>query len=61
MEKNRVLKGNEIYLNKEQLEKYIEQLSIEQIVCKKSQKQTYPITQLKEDFQYITRVYELFI
>ena len=59
MEKNRVLKGNEIYLNKEQLEKYIEQLSIEQIVCKKSQKQTYPITQLKEDFQYITRVYEL--
>ena len=59
MEKNRVLKGNEIYLNKEQLEKYIEQLSIEQIVSKKSQKQTYPITQLKNDFQYISKVYEL--
>ena len=59
MEKNRVLKGNEIYLNKEQLEKYIEQLSIEQIISKKSQKQTYPITQLKNDFQYISKVYEL--
>ena len=59
MEKNRVLKGTEIYLNREQLEKYIEQLSIEQVVGKKSQKYTYPINQLKEDFYYITKVYEL--
>lgn len=59
MDKNRVLRGNEIYLNKEQLEKYIEKLAIEQTVIKNSHKSTYPINGLKEDFWYITKVYEL--
>lgn len=59
MDKNRVLRGNEIYLNKEQLEKYIEQLAVEQAVTNKSSKATYPINGLKEDFLYITKVYEL--
>lgn len=59
MEKYKVLKSNEIYLNKDQLENYIERLSIEQIVDRKSKKQTYPVYQLRENFNYITKVYEL--
>ena len=59
MDKYNLLKGNEIFLDKHQLEQYIENLSKQQVSKKNSKKNTYPIYTLNEDFKYITMVYNL--
>lgn len=46
-------------LDKEQLEKYLKQLASDQIVKNKSNKDTYPIPRMKENFEVITEVYRI--
>ena len=46
-------------LEKEQLEKYLEKIASEHNLQKKSEKNTYPIYRVEENFEYITKTYEL--
>ena len=48
-----------IELSKEQLEKYLEKLASEHVLQKHSDKETYPIPQVKENFEFIKQVYHL--
>jgi len=59
VDKYNLLKGNEIFLDKHQLEEYIENLAKQQITEKNSKRNTYPVYTLNEDFAYITDVYNL--
>ena len=53
------LKINGIVLDKYQLEKYLENIASDHIISNKSSKSTYPIPRLKQNFEYITRTYEI--
>ena len=53
MEKNRYLNIKGANLEKEQLNKYITQIAEEHIISKHSDKDTYPIGKLKENFEII--------
>lgn len=53
------LKINGIVLDKYQLEKYLENIASSHITSQKSSKDTYPIPRLKENFEYITKTYEI--
>ena len=53
------LKINGIILDKYQLEKYLENIASDHTISKKTPKNTYPIPRLKENFEYITKTYEL--
>ncbi len=46
-------------LDNYQLEKYLEQTASDHILKQKSDKDTYPIPRLDENFEYITKTYEL--
>lgn len=46
-------------LEKEQLEKYLEKIASEHNLQKKSEKNTYPIYRVEENFEYITKTYDL--
>ena len=46
-------------LEESQLEKYIKQISEEHNIKEKSDKNTYPIRKLKENFEYIVKTYEI--
>lgn len=46
-------------LEKNQLEKYLQQLAEEQIISKKSDKETYPIKKLRDNFNSISETYEI--
>ena len=46
-------------LDKQQLETYLEKLASDQILQSNSSKETYPIPQVKENFEIIKQVYEL--
>ena len=46
-------------LDEKQLEKYLEKIASEHILQKKSDRNTYPIDRLNENFTYITKTYEL--
>ena len=50
---------NGIVLDKNQLQKYLENLASEHILCSKSSKETYPIPRLKDNFSYITKTYDI--
>ena len=50
---------NGIVLDKNQLQKYLENLASEHILCSKSNKETYPIPRLKDNFSYITKTYDI--
>ena len=51
------LKG--IVLDKQQLKKYLENFASDNTLKQKSNKKTYPIKHLEDNFEYITRTYEL--
>lgn len=59
MEKNRYLNIKGANLEKEQLNKYITQIAEEHIISKHSDKDTYPIGKLKENFEIILDTYEI--
>ena len=50
---------NGIVLDKNQLQKYLENMASEHILCSKSNKETYPIPRLKDNFNYITKTYDI--
>ena len=50
---------NGIVLDKYQLNKYLENLASENILCENSEKRTYPIKRLIEDFKFITKTYDI--
>ena len=50
---------NGIVLDKNQLQKYLENMASEHILCSKSSKETYPIPRLKDNFNYITKTYDI--
>lgn len=50
---------NGIVLDKNQLQKYLENIASEHILCSKSSKETYPIPRLKDNFNYITKTYDI--
>ena len=50
---------NGIVLDKNQLQKYLENMASEHILCSKSNKSTYPIARSKENYEFITKTYEL--
>lgn len=55
----RVLNITGVVLEKYQLEKYLEQLASDQILKENSDKNTYPIYRMKENFEIISEVYHL--
>ena len=46
-------------LDEYQLENYLEKIASDHVLDDKSQKETYPIPRLKENFEFITKTYEL--
>ena len=46
-----------VLLDKYQLENYLAKLASDNILKNKSDKNTYPIPRLKENYEYITKVY----
>ena len=59
MLKNKILEIEGTMLDEKQLEEYLEKLSSEHILSKKSNKSTYPIPNLVENFYKIKEVYKL--
>ena len=55
----RTLNHKTVSLDKVQLEEYLEKLASDHILQKKSDKDTYPIPKLKENFNVIEEVYHL--
>lgn len=48
-----------VLLNKEQLKSYLENIASDHTLCKKSDKDTYPIPSLINNFEYITKTYDM--
>lgn len=46
-------------LEQEQLNEYIKQIAEEHVISKKSEKETYPIYKLKENFETILETYQI--
>lgn len=59
MKENRILKINGTMLEKSQLEKHLEKIASSHNITTKTQKDTYPIPQLIENFKTIEEVYNL--
>ena len=59
MKEYKVLNIKGAILDKCELEKYLEKLASDQILQTKSEKNTYPIPRLKENFELITETYRL--
>ena len=59
MNSNRVLNTKGAVLDKFQLEKYLEKLASDHVLKEKSDKCTYPIPRMLENFDVITEVYNL--
>ena len=59
MKRYKVLNTKGAVLDKEQLEKYLEKLASDHILKEKSDKNTYPIPRMLENFEAITEVYNL--
>jgi len=55
----KVLNIRGIILDKQQLENYLEKLASEHVLKNKSDKDTNPIYRLKDNFKYITEVYNI--
>ena len=50
---------NGIVLDKNQLQRYLENIASEHILCANSSKYTYPIPRLKDNFAFITKTYDI--
>lgn len=48
-----------VLLNKEQLKSYLENLASDHTLKEKSDKETYPIPRLIDNFEYITKTYDM--
>ena len=48
-----------VLLNKEQLKNYLENIASDHTLKEKSDKETYPIPRLIENFDYITKTYDM--
>lgn len=48
-----------VLLNKEQLKSYLENVASDHTLKEKSDKETYPIPRLIENFEYITKIYDM--
>ena len=59
MKNYRILNTKSVVLDKEQLEKYLEKLASDHVLKEKSDKNTYPIPRLQDNFEVITTVYNL--
>ena len=59
MRNDRVLNISGAVLEEYQLENFLEKLASDHVLTKNSDKTTYPIPRLKENFEFITDVYEL--
>jgi len=59
LKKYRVLNIKGAVLDKFQLEKYLEQLASDNVLKEKSDKNTYPVPRMKENFEIITQTYHL--
>ena len=59
MRRYRILSIKGAVLDKEQLEIYLEQLASDQMIQNKSEKDTYPVPRMKENFAVITQIYTL--
>ena len=59
MKENRRLNINGTMLEKSQLDKYLEKVAASHNITTKSEKTTYPIPGLLEDFEFIKEVYDL--
>lgn len=59
MKNYRVLNTKSVVLDKEQLEKYLEMLASDHVLKEKSDRNTYPIPRMQENFAIITEVYNL--
>ena len=59
MEEYKTLNIKGVLLDKSQLENYLAKLASDNILKNKSEKNTYPIPRLKDNFEYITNVYNL--
>ena len=59
MKVNKVLRISGTMLTKEQLQKHLEKIAAEQNISSKSQKETYPVPQMLENFRIIQEVYQV--
>lgn len=59
MKEYRVLNINGAVLNKNQLENYMQKIASDHILKNKSDKDTYPVPRLKENYEFINMVYNL--
>ena len=59
MKKKKYLNIKGALLDKKQLENYIENIASEHNLQKKSDKKTYPIKRLEENFKFITKTYDI--
>lgn len=48
-----------VLLNKEQLKNYLENIASDHLLKEKSEKETYPIPRLMDNFEYITKTYDM--
>lgn len=48
-----------VMLNKEQLKNYLESIASDHTLKEKSDKETYPMPRLMDNFEYITKTYDL--
>ena len=55
----KVLNINGAVLDRAHLEQYLEKLASDHVIINKSKKETYPIPRLKENFEFITYIYNL--
>ncbi len=56
---NRILNIKGAVLDRYQLENYLEKVASDHIIMSNSDKSTYPIPRLKENFRFITKTYEI--
>ena len=59
LNKNRILQIDGAILDKNQLEKYMENIAITHSIKEKSDKDTYPVLRLMENYEVIKAVYNL--
>jgi len=55
----RILNIKGALLDTRQLENYLEKIASDHIITSSSKKETYPIPRLKQNFEYITKIYHL--
>ena len=59
LERYKILTIKGVLLDKQQLENYLAKLASDNVLKSKSDKKTYPIPRVKENYEYITKVYNI--